>query len=73
MTANHVLLHTLKFVNLSANSSFVEHLGGFLERCGRHEALGLESCTGDTLKNLGRCGSYGIAHLHEAEVLTLEL
>ena len=38
VTADDVLLHTLETVALAVDGSIVEHLGGLLERCGRHEA-----------------------------------
>ena len=72
VTADDVLLHALKVVALTSDGSFVEHLGGLLERCSRHEALGLESGTGDTLKYLRGSGGNGIANLHETEVSTLQ-
>ena len=56
VTADNVLLHTLEVVGLARDGGFVEHLGRFLEGSGGHETLGLESCAGDTLKNLGGGG-----------------
>ena len=73
VTADNVLLHTLEVVGLARDGGLVEHLGRFLEGSGGHEALGLESCASDTLKNLGGGGGLCIAHLNEAEVTTLEL
>ena len=52
VTADNVLLHTLEAVGLALDSGFVEHLGGFLERSGRHEARCLQGGTCDTLKDL---------------------
>ena len=72
MTADNVLLHTLEAVLLATDSCLVEHLGGLLERSGRHEALGTEGSTGDTLEYLGGCGLDGIAHLDGAQVAALE-
>ena len=37
VTADNVLLHALEQVGLALDSGFVEDLGGFLERGGRHE------------------------------------
>ena len=72
MTADNVLLHTLETVLLATDGSLVEHLGGLLERSGRHEALGTEGSTGDTLEYLSGCGLDSIAHLDEAQVAALE-
>ena len=52
LTKDYVLLQTNEMIHLSADCCLVENLGGLLERCGRHEALGLESRTGDTLEYL---------------------
>lgn len=72
VTGYHVLLHTFQTVYLTTYGSLVEHLGGLLERSGRHEALGTEGSTGDTLEYLGGCSLDGIAHLDEAQVAALE-
>ena len=50
-----------KGIGLAVNGSFVEHLGGFLERCGRHEARGLQCSAGDTLKYLLGGGGHSLA------------
>ena len=73
MTADNVLLHSFEVVRLSADGGFVEHLGGFLERSGRHEALRLKGGAGDTLQDLHGRGGHGIAHLDKFEVLAFEL
>ena len=52
MSADNILLHTLKEVNLTLDGSLIKNLCGLLERSGRHEALGLQCCTGNTLQNL---------------------
>ena len=72
VTADHVLLHALESVGLAVDSSFVEHLGGLLERSGRHEARCLQSSAGDTLKDLLGGSGHGVAHGYELEVFTLE-
>src|ERR1035441_1895450 len=43
-----VFLESTQEVDLAANSSFGEHLGGLLEGRGRDEALGRERRLGDT-------------------------
>ena len=72
VTADDVLLHALEVVHLALDGGFVEHLGGLLERSGRHEALGLEGCTGDTLQDLRRSGGHGVAHLNGLQVAALQ-
>ena len=72
VTADNVLLHTLEAVLLATDGSLVEHLGGLLERSGRHEALGGKRCARDTLEYLGRCCRNGIANLYETKVTALE-
>ena len=54
VTANHILLHTFKRIDLTLDSGLVEDLGGLLERCCRDEARCLEGTTGNTLENLLR-------------------
>ena len=72
VAADDVLLHALEVVRLAGDGGFVEDLGGFLERGGGHEALGLEGGTGDSLEDTGGGGGLGIAHLDEAQVAALE-
>ena len=73
MTADDIFLHTFEVVGLAGDGSFVEHLGGFLEGGCRHERLGLEGSTRDTLQDLGRGGGNGIANDNGLEVAALEL
>ena len=72
VSADNVLLHTLEIVYLATYSRFVEHLGCLLERCCRHEALGLESGTRNTLEYLCRRCRNGITHLHSPKVAALQ-
>ena len=72
MTADDVLLEVLQRIDLRLDGSFVEHLGGLLERCGRDEARSLQRGAGNTLQHLRRgCGN-NIAHLHGLHVAALE-
>ena len=72
MTTDNVLLHALKVVRLAIDGSLVEHLGSLLEGGSRHETAGLQGCTGDALKYLGRGGRLCVTHLHSAKVSALE-
>ncbi len=72
MTADYVLLHALEVVDLTADGSLAEHLRGFLEGGGTHEALRTEGGAGDTLQHLGRGSGHGIAHLDRLEVAALQ-
>ena len=52
VSADNVFFHSFEAVYLSTDGSFVQHLGGFLELCGTHETLRLQSRTGDALQYL---------------------
>ena len=72
MTTDNILLHTLKVIALTTESSLVEHLSCLLEGSSTHEALRTEGSTCNTLKNLGSSCLNGITHLNEFEVTTLK-
>ena len=72
MTADDVLLQTFESIDLAADGSLAEHLGGLLEGSGGHEAVGPQCGTGNTLEYLVGCRGDGVAGLYELEILTLE-
>ena len=72
VTADHVLLHTLQMVHLTADGSLVEHLRRLLEGGSRHERLGLKGGTGDTLQDLSRRSRNGVTHLNQFHIATLQ-
>lgn len=72
VTADHVLLHTLEVIDLTADSSLTEHLRGLLEGGGTHEALRTQGGTGDTLQDLSRGCGHSVTHLDGLEVTALE-
>src|SRR5699024_11703405 len=72
VAADNVFLQVFQRVHLAVDGRFVQHLGGLLEGCRRHEAARLEGRTGDTLEYLARCGRYDVAHLDGFLVLALE-
>ena len=72
VTADNILLHSLKVIYLTTNSSLVQDLSGLLERSGTHEALSTKSGTGNTLEDLSRCCSYGITNLNKLHIATLQ-
>ena len=72
MTADHILLHAFEIIGLTVDGSLVEHLGGLLERCRRHERRCLESGTGDALEYLLGSRRHGVAHYYRTEVAAFE-
>ena len=72
VSTDDILLHTLKEVGLTTDSSLVEHLGRLLEGSGTHEALRTKGSTGDTLENLRGRSRARVADLYLTEVTTLQ-
>ena len=72
VTTNHVFLHTFQAVYLTIDSSFVQYLSSFLERCSRHEARCTQSSTSDTLQDLSRSCWDSIAYFYRLQVTTLQ-
>ena len=72
VTADNVLLHTFEQVHFAADSCFVEDLGGLLEGSGRHEGLGTEGSTGDTLEDLFSGSRLSVARLNEFLIAAAE-
>ena len=71
VTADDVLLHTYERVALARDGCLVEHLRCLLEGGCRHEALGTEGCTGDTLQDLGGRSRHCIARLNRQRYETI--
>ena len=72
MTTDHIFLHTFQAVYLTIDSSFVQYLSSFLERCSRHEARCTQSRTSDTLQNLSRSCWDSITYFYRLQVTTLQ-
>ena len=72
MTANYILLKTLKCINLAVDCGLAQYLGCLLEGGCRHKAVCLKGSSCDTLENLAGCCRNGISCLHNLKVLTFK-
>ena len=72
MSADDVLLKTLKIVYAAPDSGLAEDLGRLLEGSGGDEAVGAESSPCDALEHKLRCGGLGVADRHHLQTLALE-
>ena len=72
MSADNVLLKTLKSIYAASDRCLAENLGCLLERSCRNEAVGLQRSSCDTLENLACCSRLSLAKNHHPETLTLK-
>ena len=73
VTTDDVLLEAFERIDLTVDSSIVEDLRRFLEGSSRHEALRLQSSTGDPLKDLASRRGLSFADLYGTQVTALQL
>ena len=72
MTADNVFFQTFQTIHFSIDSSFIQHFSCFLERCGRHKAVCLQSGTSNTLKNLVSRSRNCITDFNQFQVTTFQ-
>ena len=72
MTANNVLFHSFELIDLTIDSSLIQHFRSLLERCCRHKAGSLQCSTRDTLEYLRRCSRNGITYFNRFQVTTFQ-